>query len=300
MPRRRSRPDRRGLRAVIAISVGCQHLLRGKGQPGARDRRHAGAEGLEFRRRQPRRDRAVPRQRRHGRAAVLRQYDQEGKGHRLCLSGGGAAFCLRQRGRTRKAGAPGARRARVLPHSGLVRGSGLAAVAQIRLHPGNGRQAACRGPPARARPLWRVVPCRLAADRSRAMGPRHRGGRAHVHPARRNRHQPQDGQYRRRVPGAVPGRGRLDRALCPGGHRRLDPPFRQPPARDHRRARALAGRRCRAHPERGHPDFRQGRRRGQALGLPRCRQVQRARRNHGRMHPVPHPGAGAFGPRRGR
>ena len=54
-----------------------------------------------------------------------------------------------------------------------------------------------------------------------------------------------------------------------------DPPFRQRPARDHHRARPLAGRRRRRDPERGRADLAQGGRRPQALGLSRCRQVQR-------------------------
>ena len=78
-----------------------------------------------------------------------------------------------------------------------------------------------------------------------AMGPRGRRRGAHVHAARRDRHQPAHGQYRRRLSGAVPRRGRRDRALCAGRHRRADPAFRQPPARDHRRAGPLAGRRRR-------------------------------------------------------
>ncbi len=82
-------------------------------------------------------------------------------------------------------------------------------------------------------------------------------------------------------------RGAGGRALCRGGDGGGDPAFRQPPARDHRRARPLAGRRCRGDPERGRADLRKGRRRRAALGLSRCRQVQRPRRDHGREHQIP-------------
>ena len=56
-----------------------------------------------------------------------------------------------------------------------------------------------------------------------AMGPRGRRRGAHVHAAGRDRHQFAHGQYRRRLPGALPRRGRRDRALRPGRDRRADP-----------------------------------------------------------------------------
>ena len=89
-------------------------------------------------------------------------------------------FAFDSEARARKAGARGARRPRVLPHPRLLRRGRVAAVAQIRLQPGNGRRLAVQGARARARPLWGVVPRRIAADRSRPVGRRDRRGGADV------------------------------------------------------------------------------------------------------------------------
>ena len=193
------------------------------------------------------RNRALPRQRRHPRPAVLRQHDQEGKGHRLRLSGGGAAVCLRQRGGARKAGA------RRRP----ARASSAASWCPARAPTGRCRASSAARPEmavellhqardARPRSLRRVVPCRLAADRSRPMGPRGRRrrracSRCSPRPTSTCAWSISAAASRRSIAARSPAIERYAQAVTDA----LTRHFGNRPARDHRRAGPLAGRRCR-------------------------------------------------------
>ena len=96
------------------------------------------------------------------------------------------------------------RRPRVLPRPDRRRGRRMAAVAQVRLRAGDGRRRAAPRQGARPRRLWRVVPCRLAADRPVGLGPRAGRRQAGLRDARRRGHRAEDGQYGRRLPDALP------------------------------------------------------------------------------------------------
>ncbi len=108
------------------------------------------------------------------------------------------------------------RRPRVLPRADRRRRRRMAAVAQVRLRAGDGRRRAapCQG--ARPRRLWRVVPCRLAADRPDRLGPRARRRQAGFRHARRRGHRPEDGQYGRRLPDPLPEGRAGGTGLWPG------------------------------------------------------------------------------------
>ena len=198
------------------LSVGRQRLLRGQGQPGARDRRDAGGEAarISMSPARPRsrcasatappptgcRSATRSRRRRTSPSPIaagvrLFAFDSEAELEKLARQAPGARVFCRILVSCEGADWPLSRKFGCSPEMAV----GL-------LH-----RARALGP----RSLRRVVPCRLAADRSAAMGPCRRRGGAHVHAARRDRHQPAHGQYRRRLPGAVPRRDRLDRAAMP-------------------------------------------------------------------------------------
>ena len=202
------------------------------------------------------------------RADLVRQHDQEGARHRLRLSSGRAALRLRQRGRAREARAR-RRRARASSAASwstcdgaewpLSRKFGCAPEMAVELL----RQARDAG----ARPLRRVVPCRLAADRPRRNGTARSAAAAQMFSVLA---QADINLRMVNIGGGFPAHYRGEvaarRALCRGGDGGDHPAFRQRPARDHRRARPLDRRRCRRDPERGGADLAQVRRRARSAG----------------------------------
>ncbi|CAA7615233.1 hypothetical protein MTBUT4_20120 [Magnetospirillum sp. UT-4] len=230
----------------------------------------------------------MPRERRPGRAHLVRQHHQEAVGHRLRLCQGRPPLCLRFPVRAGEAGGIRPRLARVLPHPDDLRGRRMAAVAQVRLRDRHGQGPAGAGPRAGPRPLRRVVPRRLPADRSGPVGHRRGQGGDADHRPQRRRHRAAHGQPGRRLPGQVPLRRAGGRALCRRRHARHDQAFRQRPAGHDHRARPFAGGRRRRARDRGGADLAQGLRGRLALGLPGRRQVRRPGRDHGRGHQVPH------------
>ncbi len=152
----------------------------------------------------------------------------------LLPTSGGAALRPRQRSRARKLAraAPGARV--FCRHPRRLRRRRVAVVAEIRLRTRHGGRIAAPSPRSRPRPLRDLVPRRLAADRSRAMGRRRRHRGADVLGARRSRYRSAHGQYRRRLSGALPRGGGRGRTLCPGRDGGDHAPFRQPLAGNHR------------------------------------------------------------------
>ena len=158
-------------------------------------------------------------------AHLLRQHDQEGARHRLRLRAGRAAVRVRQRGRAGQDRPRGARRAGVLPHpdhaarapTGRCRASSAA-------RPPMARDLLRRAAALGRRALWRVVPCRLAADRPGAVGRRRSAAARGLFRDLRGRGiELAHGQSRRRLPGALPRRRAGDRGLRRGDHRRAAP-----------------------------------------------------------------------------
>ena len=204
-------------------------------------------QGLQFRCREPGRNRAVPRQRRDPRPALLRQHDQEGEGHRLrlCRRGCGCSpSTARRSSRSSRARRPAracsaASWCPARAPTGRCRASSAA--------PRRWRSGCCTGPASSA-----SIPtaCRSMSARSR---PICRNGTARVGAVARMFTLLAETDINLRmvnIGGGFPAQYRGEVAaierLCPGRDRRADPAFRQPPARDHRRAGPLAGRRCRA------------------------------------------------------
>ena len=140
-------------------------------------------------------------------------------------------------------------------------------------------------------PLWRVVPCRLAAAQPAGLGPRARLRGGGVPRLRRARHQPVDGQSRRRLPDQVPEERADGEDLRRGDLPRAAQAFRQPHPGDHHRAGPRHGRQCRRDRGRGRARLEEERRGRGALGLSRHRQVRRPRRDDGRVDPLPDPDA---------
>ena len=98
----------------------------------------------------------------------------------------------------------GAGKPRLLPHQHVRHRRRVAAVAQVRLRAADGGRAAAARGGTRARALRHLVPRRLAAARSGAVGPgRRRGGDA-VPRARRRRRHPRHAQHRRRLADPLP------------------------------------------------------------------------------------------------
>ena len=156
-------------------------------------------------------------------------------------------FAFDSEARTRKAGAPGARCARLLPHPGVVRGRGLAAVAQVRLHPGDGGRACCTE--ARALGLDPYgVSFHVGSQQTdlgqwdRAIGAVARMFTLLAETDINLRMVNIGGGFPAQYRGEIASIERYAQAVTDA----LTRAFRQPPARDHRRAGALAGRRCRA------------------------------------------------------
>ena len=121
-----------------------------------------------------------------------------------------AAFALgvhavrrRLRGRGREGRPRRARLARDLPHPLRQRRRRLAAVAQVRLRAGLCRRHPGARAPAGPRAARHLVPRRLPAEQRGGLGPRARLDGGDLPHLRRARHQPVDGQSRRRLPGQV-------------------------------------------------------------------------------------------------
>ncbi len=91
---------------------------------------------------------------------------------------------------------------------------------QIRLRAGDGRRRAAPCEKLRAGGLRRLLPCRLAADRPRRLGPGACRRARRLFDARRGGHRSEDGQHGRRLPDPLP-EGRAGGArLRPGDLRR--------------------------------------------------------------------------------
>ena len=167
-------------------------------------------QGLQFRRREPGRNRAVPRQRRDrptGSPSATRS--RRRRTSPSPMQAGVRLFAFDSEARAREAGA---------------RRRPARACSAASWSPAKAPTGRCRANSA-ARPEMAVELLRKARELGLdpygvsfhvgsqqtdlgAMGPRGRRRGAHVHAARRGRHQSAHGQYRRRLSGAVSRRGR--------------------------------------------------------------------------------------------
>ena len=217
-----------------------QGLLRGEGQSGAGDPQAAGRARRLLRRRLGGRDRGGAGRRRHARPHLLRQHDQEGERDRRRLQARRHAVRRRLRGRGREGRARRARLPGDLPHPLRRRRRRMAAVAQVRLRAGLCRRHPGARPPAGPRAPRHLVPCRLAAAQRRSLGPRARLDRGDLPHLRRARHQPGDGQSRRRLPGQIHPQDAEARILRQGDLPLAAQAFRQRHSRTPSSSRAAA------------------------------------------------------------
>ena len=139
--------------------------------------------------------------------------------------------------------APGA--PRVLPHPLRLHRGGVAALAQVRVRARDGGRRAGACAQARPRALWRVVPRRFAAAQPACLGPCARLGGRGVPGVRRSRHEPVDGQPRRRLPDQVPEERADGEDLRQRHLQGAAQAFRQPHPGDDHRAGPRHGRQCR-------------------------------------------------------
>ena len=116
-------------------------------------------------------------------------------------------------------------------------------------------------------------------------------GRRRVPRVRRARHQPVDGQPRRRLPDPLPEERADGESLRLGDLPRAAQALRQPHPGDHHRAGPRHGRQCRRHRGRGRAGLQEEQRGRRALGLSRPRQVRRPGRDDGRVDPLSDPHA---------
>ena len=251
------------------------------------------ATGLLLRHRLGRRDRDGARRRRHAGPHLLRQHHQEGARHRARLRAR-RARCSRSTARPRSRRSPAPRRAPgVLPHPVRLRRRRMAAVAQVRLRPGDGGRRARTRPPARPRALRHLVPCRLAAAQRRRPGTgRWRSAAAVFRDCAERGIDARPWSI-----SAAASRPSTSRTCRPVECLRpVDLPgaaqaFRQPiPETIIEPGRGMVGNAGVIEAEVVLVSRKSDERRG-ALGLSRHRQVRRSRRDHGRVDPLsdPHP-----------
>ena len=172
VPGRRPRCRPRKLSWLRQGAARHARILRREGQSGAGSAVAAGRARLLLRHRLDRRDRDGARGRRDAGPHLLRQHHQEGARRRARLRARRAPLRGRLPGRGREDRPRRARQPRVLPHPLRLRRRRVAAVAQVRLRARHGGRRARARPPAWARGLRHLVPCRLAAAQPARLGPR--------------------------------------------------------------------------------------------------------------------------------
>ncbi len=116
------------------------------------------------------------------------------------------------------------------------------------------------------RGLWRLVPRRLAAAQPACLGPGAGVGGGGLPRVRRARHQPVDGQSRRRLPDQVPEERADGEDLRLGDLPRAAQALRQPHPGDHHRAGPRHGRQCRRDRGRGRARLQEERRATRCAG----------------------------------
>ena len=188
---------------------------------------------------------------------LLWQHDQEGARHRLCLRARRAALCLRQRPPSSRS-SPVPRPARVFCRILVrMRRRRMAAVAQVRLRPGNGGGLLACAKRLGLEPYG--VSFHVGSQQSKVSQWDRAMAMASTRVPRLRR---ADINLRWSMSAAAfrPSIAATFHRSCntPVGHGRDAPAFRQPPARDHHRAGPRHGRRCRRHPHRGRADLPQG------------------------------------------